>query len=238
MENKNNDRVVISGGTTGIGRALCLALAADGARVFIFGRHREALDETIAAAAGRVSGGLADVSKPADVERIFREAEKELGGIDSFIASAALGWQDDIDAETNWRYVMDVNLTGCIACTQEAAARMKRQGSGRIVLMGSMSAEVMEPRASIYAATKGAIRSFAGSLRKELNPHGIGVSVVEPGSAASDLHDESKEKLQSRVDALEMLTAEDVARTIRFILSQPPRCQIIKVQIRPLRQLI
>jgi len=101
-----------------------------------------------------------------------------------------------------------------------------------------MSAETREKTGTVYVATKAAIRGFSASLRKEINPLGIKVTLIEPGSVVSDIHSESKEEQEKKMEKLEMLKADDIAVSVLFCISQPLRSDIISLQIKPHLQII
>ena len=233
-------RVLVTGGTTGIGRAVAALLASYGARIFTFGRNQKPLDaalDYIRAAGGEANGMVGDLTEPDDIRHIFAKADDVFGGIDVLINNAALpadGIMQMDDAE--WRYAVDANLVGQLACAREAATRMSEAGQGHIVFIGSMSAEVREKGSSVYVATKAGIEGFAAALRKELNEKGIRVSLIEPGAVSSDMAsgsaDEQREMLKNGL----MLRAEDIAVCVHFILTQPLRSDIILMQVRPHRQ--
>lgn len=242
VESLDGKRIVITGGTTGIGRAIAIMLGSYGARIFTFGRHHEQLDETLAAvrqAGGQADGTVADSAKSEDVRRVFQEADAKLGGLDILINAAALGAEgiSDMD-DADWRYVIETNLSGYLATTKEALGRMQPQKRGHIVLVGSMSADVREEGSSVYVATKSAIQGFAESLRKEVNSDGIKVSLVEPGAVGSDMQATTPEEERAKQEKGEMLRAEDIAVCVHYILTQPLRCDVVSVQIRPHLQLI
>jgi NADP-dependent 3-hydroxy acid dehydrogenase YdfG len=235
-------KLLISGGTTGIGRETALLLGSAGASIFIHGRDPGALKNALALLherSIRADGLCADVSKTGDMERVFAAAEEFLGGMNAWVSCAALGWSHDIDAaETDWQYVVETNLGGTIRGTREAVRAMKRSGGGRIILVGSMSAEVREAKSSVYIATKAGVRGFAAALRKEINGQGIGVSLVEPGACATDLSTASTEEQMRLHEAQEMLHPHDVAGAIEFLLTRPQGTDVVSIQIRPRRQLI
>jgi NAD(P)-dependent dehydrogenase (short-subunit alcohol dehydrogenase family) len=235
-------KVLISGGTTGIGRATALLLSGLGAAIYIHGRNQQDLDatvRTIGKAGGTVGGMTADISRPEEIAEVFRAAEEFLGGLDTWIDCAAIGWSDAIDSNAeDWQSALSVNLGGVICGAKEAASRFKRQKRGNIVLIGSMSAEVRESRSSVYVATKAGIRGFAAALRKELNPDGVGVYLVEPGACDTDLSTCSDEERARLVREQLMLQPEDVASAIEFLLTRRQGCDVITLQIRPRMQLI
>lgn len=235
-------RVLITGGSTGVGRATASLLAAEGCRVFICGRDPNHLQDAIAAvtAEGGDIGGIAiDVGDEEGIESLFNAVDAWMGGLDILVLNAGVGAHGELTSMTHkeCRHVVAVNLVSYICCALEAFKRMKGQG-GQVIMTGSMSAEVFEGEASVYVSTKAGIRGFAYSLRKEANPLGIRVSLIEPGTIGSDMVDESPEEQRRMQEELRMLNAEDVARSILFVLSQPERCDIIKIQVRPRLQII
>lgn len=242
IEDVKGRHVLVTGGTTGIGRAVVRALAALGARVLTFGRDEQdltALLEEVRAAGGEVHGITADTSRIDDVRRVFDEVDRRFGRLDVLIGNAAIsgGSFEDQPLE-KIEYVVRVNIAGYIACAHEAVERMRAQGSGRIVLVGSMSADLREPQGSTYVATKAAIQAFAESLRKTVNVDGIHVTLVEPGKVATDMVDRPDREKRQKIEALEMLRPEDVAAAIIFALIQPERCDVVSLAVRPHRQVI
>jgi NADP-dependent 3-hydroxy acid dehydrogenase YdfG len=237
MESVAGKSIVISGGTTGIGRAAALLLAAEGARVFIFGRKQDALNDAMAdlkAVSDEVHGITADVSKAEDIRRIFEEVERSLGPLDIFINNAALAADSAADGTyEEMEYIVKTNLLGYMACAQEAVEVMKKQGHGHLVQIGSMSADVREEGSSIYVATKAGIQGFSEALRKEVNKYGIKVSLIEPGAVGTDMQPESPPEQRKKQRDEEMLKAEDIAACIHYCLIQPRRCDVVAVQIRP-----
>lgn len=233
--------VIVTGGTTGIGRATARLLAARGARVLIFGRHEDELSEALGEMrreGGEVYGLTADVSREEDVGRVFREADERMGGVDVLINNAALSAGSVLEGDySEWQYVVNTNLLGYMACCREALDRMLPKGDGHILLVGSMSADEREEGNDIYVATKAGVQGFTQALRKSVNKEGIRVTLVEPGKVASDMSG-PKEEQPEKERKMEMLKAEDIAECVYYCLSQPKRCDVVSVQIRPLMQLI
>ena len=165
--------------------------------------------------------------------------ERDLGGIDILINNAAISANGITESSfEDFKYVIDTNITGYLAFAEKAVSIMKEQKSGHIINIGSMSAETKEPTSTVYVATKGAIRAFSTSLRKEVNPLGIKVSLIEPGSVTSDMQEDTKEEQKEKIDKMEMLESEDIAISVLFCISQHKRCDIVTMQIRPHLQLI
>jgi len=240
-QNLAGKAVVITGGTTGIGRATALRLASDGARVLIFGRHERELNDALEdlEAAGEVHGVTADQARHEDVQRVFKEADEQLGGVDILINNAAVAGGTVLESEySHWLYVIQSNLVGYIDCCRQAAARMRKKGEGHIVNIGSLSAKERDAGEDVYTATKSGIRGFTESFRKSVNKHGIKVTLIEPGSVGTDMQEESVAEQRQQQEALEMLKAEDIAECVHYCLVQPQRCDLIVVQIRPHLQVI
>ncbi|WP_163397794.1 SDR family oxidoreductase [Flavobacterium fluviatile] len=242
--NIKDKRIVITGGTTGIGKAIADLLVSLGGRVLIFGRDQEDFKNAINDIKqqfpdAEIYGTPADVTKKEDIDKILKLTDDELGGLDILINNAALP-ADGLTGNTyeDYKYVIDTNITGYLAFAEESISRMKNQKSGHIINIGSMSAETKSPESTIYVATKQAIRGFSTSLRKEVNSFRIKVSLIEPGAVTSDMQTGTKEEHEEKIDKMEMLKAEDIAMSVLFCLSQPERCDIVTMQIRPHLQII
>ncbi|HEX5176144.1 MAG TPA: SDR family oxidoreductase [Chthoniobacteraceae bacterium] len=242
MPSLNGKRVFITGGTTGIGRAIANLLGSEGAKIFTCGRNAEPLNDalvSIRSSGAFAEGCTADLSRAEGITRVFSAADEALGGLDIFINNAALaGGGVEEETDESWRYIVESNLLGYIGCAKEAIARMKPRKTGHIVLIGSMSADVREAGSSVYVATKSGIQGFAEALRKEVNKDGIKVSLIEPGKTGSDMQDSTPEEQRQMIEKGEMLRAEDVAVATHYVLTQPARCDVVVLQLRPHLQLI
>src|SRR5512139_3024347 len=119
LESVNGKNILITGGTTGIGRSTAILLAAQGAQVMIFGRHEQELKDAvrdIQATGGTVSGFTADTSNPDDIRRVFKEVDREMGRLDILINNAALGYKSVVEGEyKDWQYIVSTNLLGYMA---------------------------------------------------------------------------------------------------------------------------
>lgn len=229
--------VLVSGGTTGIGRAIAGLLAAEGARTFIFGRHdaelRDAL-KSIREAGGEAEGLTADVAKPAGVDALFEAARRSFGTLDIYVDNAGISGEGIGDMpDPDWRYVVETNLVGAMATADKAAEWMAERGSGHIVIIGSMSAERKGKSSSVYVATKSGLRGFAESFHREVREKGIKVTLIEPGLTGSDMIDDPPEVQREKIGRAEMLRAEDIAVAVHYVVSQPERCDVTFLQIRP-----
>jgi 3-hydroxy acid dehydrogenase/malonic semialdehyde reductase len=230
-------RILLTGGTTGIGRATLAALAADGARLLTFGRDPDAMEEAVREAqdaGGEVHAITADVSTKEGIAAVYEAVDTQLGGIDMLVANAALGAQPIHEmADEDWRKVIDTNLVGYLACAREAILRMEPAGGGHLLFVGSISTEIKAEGESVYAATKAGIQAFAETLRKEVAPKNIKVSVIQPGSVATDMQECGEEEKRAAIANDEMLHAEEVADAIRYVLTRSPRTDIVNLRIEP-----
>ncbi|WP_076072356.1 SDR family oxidoreductase [Sphingomonas montana] len=230
-------RVLVTGGTTGIGLATVALLMNEGAHVLTFGRHQPELDDALATASsgpGRVDGLVADVAVREDVDRVFDQVDKVLGGIDILVTCAALGAQPihEMD-ESDWRYAVETNLVGTLASARRAILRMDAQSGGHLLFVGSISTEIEAAGESVYAATKAGIQAFAETLRKEVATKNIKVSVIQPGSVSTPMQECSDDQKAQAIADHRMLYAEEIAETIIFTLTRSARADIVNLRIEP-----
>lgn len=239
VEGKN---ILVTGATTGIGRATAVLLAQTGANVIYFGATQEHLDEARkdieGAAKGKTLGFLADVGTEQGIQKVFEEADA-FGTLDILVNNAALPYGSVVEGEySDWKKIIDTNLLAYLACSAMAIDRFKKSGWGHIVNIGSMSADVREEKSSVYVAAKSGIQGFSESLRKQVNPDGVKITLIEPGAVDTDMQAEDPETKKQHVKDMEMLTADDIAMAVLYCISQPKRCDVVELKIRPHLQLI
>ncbi|MFW2829395.1 SDR family oxidoreductase [Sphingomonas sp. ID0503] len=229
-------RILLTGGTTGIGRATLNLLVGEGARVLTFGRHEKELNNALSAAegSGEAIGIAADSATADGISKVFASVDEKLGGIDMLVACAALGAEPIHEmAERDWRYVIETNLVGYLACAKAAIERMERQGSGHLLFVGSISTDIKAEGESVYSATKAGVQAFAETLRKEIADKNIKVSVVQPGSVDTDMQECSEEEKREAVARHQMLQAEEIAEAIQFILTRSQASDVVNLRIEP-----
>ena len=182
------DRVaIVSGIGPGLGRAVALALAREGADVVLAARTAAALEAVAAEVRALGRRALAvptDVARAEDCRRLADAAHAELGRIDVLVNNAFRSAPYELVEEAtmeDWRRIFDVNLFGALQLSQAVIPRLKAQGSGSIIMIGSMSMRVIEPRFGGYAASKAALVSAVQTMAKELGVSGIRVNSVVPG---------------------------------------------------------
>lgn len=181
----NGRKAVITGGTTGIGRAIGVLLASEGVEVFTCGRDEQHLADGLERMneVGKARGISCDLAERDQLERFFAEAESKLGSYDIAIVNAAIPVEGLTNSsEDDAWYAVATDFTAYIMSAHKAAAHMKDKGD--LVLIGSMSAHSLGGGSSIYAGMKKGIQGFAEALHKELGKKGIKVGLVEPGLTA------------------------------------------------------
>lgn len=179
-------RVVVTGGGSGLGRELCLAVARRGGRLLVADIQGDRADETcreaMAAGAASATAYLCDVAKAEDVERLAAEAERAFGGIDLAVNNAGVAAVGRIGEQrlADWRWIVDVNLMGVVHGCHVFVPRLRKQGFGHVLNIGSMAGFLSPPALAAYSATKAAVISLSESLSGELQGSGVGVSVACP----------------------------------------------------------
>ena len=232
-------RAIVTGGTTGIGRAIAVLLAAEGASLFVCGHEEAPLAEALAAirAVGAGDGMAIDLAVPGAVERFVAAGEATLGGIDIAVMNAAVAATGltDMDAAAIERAIA-VDFTAYLMGAKAVSERLASVGD--LVLIGSMSAHVLGPGSTIYAGIKAGIAGFAEALRRELGPKGIRVSLVEPGKTGSDMQspDLPPDEQRAMIREETMLRAEDIAAGVHYLLTQPAQTVVQQLVIVPRAQ--
>lgn len=186
---------IVTGAGTGIGKAVALALLADGYRVAFAGRRKAPLDAAIAEAGVDASRAIAqptDVGVPGSVQALFERTESAFGRLDVLFNNAGLGTSgvalEDVSFE-QWQAVVGANLTGAFLCTQQAFKLMKRQQprGGRIINNGSISAHAPRPDSAPYTSTKHAITGLTKSTSLDGRRYDIACGQIDIGNALTDM---------------------------------------------------
>jgi NAD(P)-dependent dehydrogenase (short-subunit alcohol dehydrogenase family) len=229
-------RAIITAGAAGIGRAIAEALIAAGARVQICDVDDAALGDFTAAHPDHGATN-ADVSREDDVVRMFAQAEARLSGLDVLVNNAGIAGPtaavEDIEP-ADWRRCIDVDLTGQFLCTRLAVPLLKAQGGGAIINISSAAGRYGYAWRTPYCAAKWGVIGFTQALAKELGPANIRVNAILPGVVAGPRverviaaravqegvsHEEMTRNFLSRVSLRRMVTAEDIAGTVLWLVS-------------------
>jgi NAD(P)-dependent dehydrogenase (short-subunit alcohol dehydrogenase family) len=193
MRGLSGRRVLISGGSSGIGLAAAQRFLEEGAAVFIAGLEPDEVSRAMAGLQqyGKVAGLSGDVSQEADVERLVEAALEELGGIDVLINNAGTARRDAFLAITaqNWDHILAVNLRGMFLLAQAVSRLMVQQGSGgSIINMSSTNGIAGERDYAHYNASKGGVLLLTKTMAVELGKHGIRVNALCPGYIKTPLN--------------------------------------------------
>jgi len=182
---------LVTGGSRGIGRAIAERLAADGAAVVINyarnERRAQKVVNTILTKGGKAVAIQADISKPAEVRRLFDEAEKAVGHLDIVVANAGVYLSKPLveNTEADYDHVFDINTRGVFFTLQEAARRVP--DGGRIIAVSTGGTKMPFPNAALYLGSKAAVEQFVRSLSRELGPRNVTVNVLSPGFTDTEM---------------------------------------------------
>src|SRR5579862_2513835 len=215
-----NAVVLITGGSSGIGRAAAQVLAGAGARVAITGRDPERLAE--AARSLDVVGIHADVAKEADVLRTFKEVKEKLGDLDVLINNAGIGVLKELTDmdRASFDAVFATNVTGVMLMSREAARLFKERKRGNLINIASTAALRGAPKGTAYYASKFALRGMTECWRAELRKHNIRVFLVNPSEVLTNFS--AAAGLTQKENATK-LRAEDIAFVVKAILEMDDR---------------
>ena len=220
---------LVTGASRGIGRAIALCLAAEGARVAInYAGNVKAAEEvkaSVEAAGGTAILCQADIADSAAVEAMIADVVKEFGTIDILVNNAGIT-RDTLlmrMKDEDFAKVLDTNLKGVFYCTKAVAKLMMKKRAGRIINMASVVGLVGNAGQTNYAAAKAGVIGFSKSAAKELASRGITVNVVAPGFIGTDmtagLPESVKEKMLTDIPLGRMGEPEDVANAVLFLAS-------------------
>ncbi len=202
LKNINDQVVVITGASSGIGLATAHEAARRGARVVLAARNRQALQDAvrrIEAEGGRAMAVVADVTKPDDLTNLAETAIRTYGGFDTWVNNAGIGVFGRLDqvSDADNRRLFDVNFWGLVSGTKIAAAHLREKG-GAIINLGSVVSDVGFPVQGMYAASKHAIKGFTDAYRMELQEAGapISVTLIKPSAIDTPFARHAKNYLQ------------------------------------------
>ncbi len=220
---------VVTGGSRGIGRAICLRLASMGALVYVnYVSRSSAAEETVTLI--QQTGGKAeilcfDVAESAAVQNSFKKVIKEAGAIDILVNNAGIT-RDGLMArmkEDDWDAVLDTNLKGAFLCAKAASREMMKKKWGRIVNIASVSGFAGNPGQVNYSAAKAGMIGLTKAMAREYASRNITVNSVAPGYIATEmtdlLSDEVREQIQKEIPLASFGKVEDVAAAVAYLVS-------------------
>jgi len=230
-------RAIVTGGSRGIGFAIARAILRGGGRVMITGRDEQRLNEAVLSLgklvrdASRAAGTVVDVRDRGGIERLVDDTARRFGGIDTLVNNAGVGVFADVAKMTDdeWADVIDTNLTGVFYCSRAAIPELRKAGGAWIINIASLAGRNYFPRGAAYCASKAGLIAFSEALMQEVRYDDIRVTVIMPGSVATEFSGPSDPDGE---DAWK-LSVEDVAECVMDLLRHPPRSLPSRVEIRP-----
>lgn len=218
-------RVLITGGSRGVGRATALRLAREGAAVAVLARGRagvEAVAQEIAAAGGHAVPIVADTGVEADVARGVAAAVAALGGLDALVLNAGVGLHGPVETYplSDWQESITTMLTGPFLVARAALSALREAGEARIVAIGSGAAYSGYAHLAAYCAAKWGLRGFLLALAEEVETDGIRCCYLSPGSILTDFAGRSVDEKRAQAGKA-YLQPEDVADAVAYLLAQP-----------------
>jgi NAD(P)-dependent dehydrogenase (short-subunit alcohol dehydrogenase family) len=185
---------LVTGGGTGIGKAIALEFVKEGAKVAITGRRLNKLQEAVDAmkkGGGEAIAIMGDISKPADVDRIVKTTVDTFKRLDILVNCAGVLFSAELAHHTEkiWDDTIDINLKGSFLCIQRAVPEMLKQGKGKIINIASIAGQIGFPNSVAYCASKGGIMGMTKALAMELAPLKINVNDLAPGDTETPLNE-------------------------------------------------
>lgn len=227
-------RVLVTAGGAGIGRVIAETFLEHGAKV-----HVCDLDEKALKSLGAMTHSVADVAKLADVDRLFEDVQRTLGGLDVLVNNAGIAGPtakvEDIEPE-DWDRTIAIDLSGMFYCTRKAMPMIKRSGGGSIVNLSSAAGRHGFPQRTPYSAAKWGVVGFTKSLAVEAGPDRVRVNAILPGLVEGDrierviaakakatgvTHEEFRQKLLETTSLRSTVRAQDIANMALFLCTEP-----------------
>lgn len=234
---------LVTGASSGIGRAIAERLAAGGLRVAALARRQDRLDELASAYPERVLPLAADLRSEEEVLAAFERIREHWGGVDVLVNNAGLGRKSPLatGSTEDWREMLEVNVLALLICTREALKDMRRADRGHVIHVSSMSAHRVPPGSGVYSATKYAVRSLTEGLRQELRESRskIRVSAISPGFVETEfagVYNRDPAACAETYGKFRVLDSSDIADALVYLLGAPPHVQVHDLLIRPTDQ--
>ncbi len=224
---------IVTGASRGIGRAIALALASEGAKVVVnyasSSQAAESLVQEIVDLGGEAIAQSGDVSKAEQVDALIKAAMDKWGQVDILVNNAGIT-KDTLLLRMkleDWQSVIDLNLTGVFLCTRAVAKIMLKQKSGRIINIASVAGQMGNPGQANYSAAKAGVIGFTKTVAKELASRSITVNAVAPGFITTDMTaDLEAEAILNYIPLGRYGKPEEVAGMVRFLASDPAAAYI------------
>lgn len=225
--------VILTGASGGIGAAIANTLSDAGAKLVLTGRNPERLAAVAGGLTGAVHTVIADVTVELDCQRVVTEAVQQFGTVNVLVNNAGYGPPAPLleTTEDLWDVTIDSCLKGVFFMTKAALPPMLDQGAGFIVQISSVAGVSGYANRTAYCAAKWGVQGFTAALRDEHGKHGIRATTINPGAVATPWWGNTSDPQPDAV--LErMIQPEEVAQAVHYVLTQPPRISVNQVVIR------
>ena len=230
---------IITGGGTGIGRGIADSFISEGCTIVISGRRAEVLEKAKAeleADGGTVMTVQSDVTNEDDVISLFKQTVERFDRLDILVNNAGVSVRGAIDETSleDWQYIVNINLTGPFLCTREAMKIMKPQGGGRIINVGSISANVPRPEAVGYTATKHGMTGLTKTTALEGRDFGISCGQLNPGNTMSEIMAATQAREGAAANPTVPVSAQGEAAL--YMATLPPEANVLEMTVMPITQ--
>lgn len=224
---------IVTGASSGIGRAIARALASEGANVVLAARTQEKLNETKKLIDNERKGKTlivqTDISNQNDVKQMVDKAKKQFGVIDILVNNAGQMLTGSVRSGevAEWEQMIDTNIKGLLYGIDAVLPSMLERSTGHLVNMASVSGQEVTKHSSVYSGTKFAVRAISTGLEKELAQTGVRVTNISPGMVATSLSSDNNWNGRKKLEA------DDIARAVIYAVTQPDYVNVNEITVRP-----
>ncbi len=239
MNDLTGKTALVTGASSGIGRAVARTLARNGVRVALTGRSKQRLDQLAAELGPEHPVIPADLAIPSELDRMIEQAETALGGIDILHANAGLYLPGDlIDSDPEQiEATVQVNVTAVFRCVRRVLPGMIERGGGEIVVTSSVAGHQAIQWEPVYSASKHAVQAFVHGVRRQVSKQHIRVGALAPGIVLNELWGAiTPEEIERQVAARAGLRCEDVAEAFMFMITRPANVTVRDLVLLPADQ--
>ncbi|HTV12200.1 MAG TPA: SDR family oxidoreductase [Acidimicrobiales bacterium] len=230
--------VVVTGASSGIGRAVARLFAQRRARLVLAGRSESRLSALVRELGGETVAVSGDLTEPDEADRLIAAAIERFSRVDVLFANAGIYVSGSV-AEGDpgaWEQLIDTNVTAVFRVVHAALGAMIAQRSGDIVITSSVSGHQAIPWEPVYSASKHAVQAFVHGLRRQVSEYGVRVGSLAPGRVLNELWGIGADDIEPEVAAGTGVRSEDVAEALEFMVSRPPHVTIRDLVILPFSQ--
>lgn len=239
----NGSTALVTGASSGIGKATAISLVEAGARVIVAARRRERLDELAAAHVDRMLALEMDVSDRVAVARAFDAIPADWAEIDIVVNAAGLALGLDHLQDGNpdeWDQMLDTNVKGILNVIHHTVPGMVQRGRGHVVTIGSSAARNTYPKGAVYCASKAAAERIMAGLRLDVLGSGVRATIVHPSRTQTEFHEVrfrgDEDRAQELFEEIQSLQPSDLAAAVMYVLEQPDHVNVSDMLVTPTDQ--